>query len=176
MGKHKFNATYDNWNPNSDPAGSAQTSDSFDASGSGIVLKIGQYIAPILAIEAHYVAGLSGDSFTHNDPSNPDSSKNNYKSDVDFNSAWGIFAKPMGFISDTGKVYALIGFGGIDFDIDTIDSSFNSESSTSGFAYGLGFESEVEYGVFLGAEYVAYLDTADGSYDSFNVTLTMYIW
>lgn len=178
MGKHKFNATYDNWNDNANGGSGGYDSkkDNFSASGSGIILKLGQYIVPNLAIEAHFVGGLSGDSISWSDPLNPPPNKTSYNSDIDFKSAWGLFAKPMGFISDTGKVYGLLGYGGVDFDIDTDDSSFKSKSPSSGIAYGLGFESEVEYGVFLGAEYVSYLDHADGSYDSFSVFLSMYIW
>ncbi len=174
MGKYQFNATYDDWNPIGESDDPIQ--DRFNATGSGIMLKIGQYISPSFAVEAHYVAGLGGDSFSHSKINTGASTPTGYDSDADFNAAWGIFAKPMGFLSESNKVYGLIGYGGVDFDIDNDDASYDNLSPSSSFAFGLGFESEVEYGIFLGAEYVAYLYHGDGAYNSFNVTLSAYVW
>ena len=175
-GTHKFNASFMQTHNSTDPTLAFEKAESFSTSGSGLMLKIGQYITPSFAVEAHFIGGLSGDVIRYQDPYNINAENTKHKADVEFKSAWGLFAKPMGFITESTKAYALIGIGGVDFTIENDDPSFKSLSPSTGIAYGLGFETEVQYGVFLGAEYVAYLDNGDGSYNALNVTLSMYVW
>ncbi len=185
-GQYKFKAEYEDYNPfNSDPGNPTFNTikEEFKTDSTGVVVKVGQYVAPNLAFEFHYVFGVTGDTVTFSHRVEDSTSlpgtveEDKFKANVDMNFAWGLFAKPQGYVSESIKVYALLGAGGVDYDVKT-NSPYGLDpiGDDIGLAYGLGMEVEVEYGVFLGLEYISYLDTDDAEYNGLGVTLSMFVW
>jgi len=174
-------------------------SEKFKTDTAGIQLKVGQYLSPSFAIELQAIAGLGGDTITTKNNTLPyetelDSSGVRvpadgvttprdpvppayYDHDVELKSAVALFAKPMIFINESAKIYGLLGYAVTDVDIssDSI-TQFENKGEDAGLAYGLGIEKEMEYGVFLSAEYVSLLDGSDQGYNALNVGLSMYVW
>ena len=160
----------------------------FKTDSTGVVIKVGQYLAPSLAVELHLVPGVSGDTVTYSHkvydesligadflPASVEAQR--FKANVDPNLLWGLFVKPMGHVSESIKFYGLLGLGGADYDIKTSSPyGLKPIGDDMGLAYGLGAEIEVEYGVFLGMEYISYLDTDDAEYNGLNITMSMYVW
>ena len=142
-------------------------SESSRSKASGITLKVGQYFNPNFAVELQYVLGLSSDS----------ESVAGKNVEEELSQALGLFAKPMAFLSENIKVYGLAGVGAVDVRIeDDGIRNFSPLGDDVGFAYGLGLEYEVQFGVFISTEYVVYLDTDDAQYDAFNLSMSMYVW
>ncbi|NRA42839.1 MAG: porin family protein [Pseudomonadales bacterium] len=175
LGDYRFNSEFDTFSfklsgcdiSNNIDACYTVDSESTRSKSSGIVLKVGQYLNPNFAVELQYVLGLSSDSETI--------AKRDVE--IELTQAVGLFAKPMAFLSENTKVYGLAGVGAVDVSIeDDGIRNFSPLGDDVGFAYGLGLEYEVQYGVFISTEYVVYLDTDDAQYDAFNLSMSMYVW
>jgi len=126
-----------------------------------IMIQAGYNFNEYIAIEGRYWFGLSDTSISYNG--------NAWDVSLD---AWGIYVKPQYPVTEAFNVYALLGYGGAEFDISRTrgNTTFTPNTDTmDGFSWGLGASYAFTDNVSVFIDYVnIYDDTTDligGSYD-----------
>jgi opacity protein-like surface antigen len=114
-----------------------------------VLLKAGYKMNPYIAVEGRYWAGLNQQKWAT-------ISDNRVQSEGGID-AYGLFAKPMYPMTDALDVYALIGYGSVDYDI-----SYDYSGTFDGVAWGFGANYEFDSKVSVFADYTSiYNDTTD---------------
>jgi len=116
-----------------------------------------------VAVEGRYT-WLASDTFTDLE---------GYTDEVD-GEAWSIFVKPQYPVTDSVKVYVLLGYGAV-----SLTDSLGESEDTDGFQYGIGASVEVYENVAIFADYVKLANDSDidnslltSDIDSFNIGVT----
>jgi len=129
------------------------TNTSIDDSFGEIMIDAGYKFNSYVAIEGRYWFGVSDNAWLGQDNFNiPNGSV-----DVD---AWGIYLKPMYPVTDAFDIYALLGYGGADLDIDLGNFEYESPSY-DGFSWGLGAAYSFSDSVSLFVDYTNIYDNDD---------------
>ena len=124
-----------------------------DDSFGEIMIDAGYKFNSYVAIEGRYWFGISDNAWLGQDNFNlPNASV-----DVD---AWGIYVKPMYPVTDAFNVYALLGYGGADLNIDTTYAGDFESDGVDGFSWGLGADYSFTDNVSVFLDYTSiYNDT-----------------
>jgi len=114
-----------------------------------VMLQAGYKINKYIAVEGRYWAGLDQQDW-------PTISDNRVQSTGGID-AYGLFVKPMYPMTEALDVYALIGYGSVDYDI-----SYDYDGTFDGVAWGFGAAYEFDSKVSVFADYTSiYNDTTD---------------
>jgi len=129
------------------------TSDTIDETYNEIMLQAGYKFNPYIAIEGRYWYGL--------DDSLEGGIAEHFGTIVDVSTdVWGIYLKPMYPATDALDVYALLGYGSTEYDVEGIEGSL--AMSFDGFTWGLGASYAFTENVSVFVDYTRmYDDTTD---------------
>ena len=110
-------------------------------------LTLGKYLSESNAIEVRLTKGISGEEFTYG----------GYNQSLKVVSAKSLFFKHDFNITESNKIYPLIGYTEAKFDVDFSDYNVGyTISDLSGFSYGLGFSANISETMKFNAEYISY--------------------
>jgi len=159
------------------PAGKARKRSILDDNFSAVMLQAGYNFNEYIAIEGRYWFGLS--STVHYGHTN--SALQDKDTSID---AWGIYVKPQYPVTEAFSVYALLGYGGADINIDNVPSNIGlqyADDSVDGFSWGLGASYAVTDNVSLFVDYVSMYDNDDDYYNAstgyhYNLDRTLDKW
>lgn len=110
-------------------------------------LTLGKYLTENNAIEIRLSKGMKGEEFTYG----------GYDQELKVSSGTSFFYKYDFDISESAKLYPLVGYTKAKFDVEYSDYNYEyTISDLSGFSYGLGFSANVSDTVKFNAEYISY--------------------
>ncbi|KJZ11928.1 hypothetical protein TW85_16235 [Marinomonas sp. S3726] len=111
-------------------------------------LTLGAYIYGNHALEVRFTNGISGEKFTHSGD----------EQTIEVSDATSVFYRYDIELTESTKLYPLIGFSEAEFDVEYTNSSNNNYTiiDSSGLSYGLGINTEISEDVRLYAEYISY--------------------
>jgi len=144
------------------PGGATLTDASDDFSE--VMLQAGYKINPYFALEGRYWIG-SSETIDYE-------YLGAYNTSFD---AWGIYAKPMYPVTDAFDVYALLGYGEVDGDVN-IAGLAHLGDSVDGFQWGLGAAYSFNENVSVFVDYVSLYDDEDTNANGNNVDRTIDTW
>jgi len=128
---------------------------------SAIMLQAGYNFNQYIAIEGRYWFGLS--SSVHY--SNVYLPLKDRDTSID---AWGIYIKPQYPITEDFSVYALLGYGGGDIDIDNVPTNVGlqyADDKIDGFSWGLGVSYSMTDNISLFVDYINIYNDDDDYYN-----------
>jgi len=144
------------------PGGNTFTKSVLDDKFSAVMLQAGYNFNKYIALEGRYWFGLS--STIHYDKVNPQLF-NDKDTSLD---AWGIYLKPQYPITEVINVYALLGYGGGDINIDNVPANVGLQyvaDNVDGFSWGLGASYSVTENISLFVDYVSIYNDDDDYYN-----------
>ena len=111
-------------------------------------LTLGAYIYGNHALEVRFTNGISGEKFTHSGA----------EQTVEVSDAMSVFYRYDFELTESTKLYPLIGFSEAEFDVEYTNSSNSNYTiiDSSGLSYGLGLTTEISDDVRFYAEYISY--------------------
>lgn len=124
------------------------------ASFAAYQLTLGKYLNDNNAIEIRLSKGLRGEEFTYS----------GYDQKLKVSNATSFFYKHDFDISESNKIYPLVGYTKGKFDVEYSDYNYEyTISDLSGFSYGLGFSANISETVKFNAEYISYFSDEKNS-------------
>jgi opacity protein-like surface antigen len=122
----------------------------------GIKIKGGKYVSDNVAVEGHFLMGVGSDTVIG--------------VDIELDTAISIFLKGDLPLSDTARVYGLLGY--TKGELTASVPGFSISEDDSGLSFGFGVDVNLAPDLLIGGEYISYIDESDYDYTGFNLTIT----
>ena len=135
------------------------------ANPTGLKIKAGKYISENLAMEGHFTLGMQSDTVKVYVPG-----YGNLNVDIDLKNAISLFLKADLPLAQTGKIYGLFGFTRGELEGSALGYSYSEDDS--GLSYGFGIDIKVNQDMYLGGEYIMYIDESGYDYSGINLGIT----
>lgn len=119
-------------------------------------LTLGAYIYGNHALEVRLTNGISGEKFTHSGD----------EQTLEVSDAMSVFYRYDIELTESTKLYPLIGISEAEFDVEYTNSSNNNYTiiDSSGLSYGIGLNTEISDDVKFYAEYISYFSDDKGAF------------
>lgn len=126
----------------------------------GLKIKGGKYISDTVAVEGHYTLGMGSDTVTYL----------GVDVDIELKYAISAFLKADLPLSETAKIYGLLGFTKAELEASALGTTITEDDS--GLSYGFGVDVNITEDILIGGEYIIYLDESNYDYTAFNIGIT----
>ena len=127
----------------------------------GLTLTVGQQVHPNFAVEGRFGFGVADDSIRYQV-----NKTTAIETDIELDYAVSILAKPQVRVSDSGSIYALIGWSRSKLSTD------GGSGAESGFSYGAGFAVQASKNFDLHLDWLRLMDQEGVELSSINLGLS----
>ena len=131
------------------------TYNALDDSFGEVLIQAGYKFNQYVAVEGRYWFGVSNGSFLN--PGGQSGGLGTLGDDLTID-GWGIYVKPMYPVTEAFDVYALLGFGGINWTLDNGNWFDYADDSETGFTWGIGVSYDFTENVSAFIDYVSIYD------------------
>lgn len=138
-----------------------------NANPTALGIRGGMYFVPNVAVEGRFALGLSDDTVRVFVPGT-----GYVDIDLKLENAISLFVKADLPVAPTAKLYGLIGFTQAETKAKARGYPVSVSNSDSGLSYGVGVEVGVNNGIYIGAEYIMYINESDYDYTGINIGVT----